>query len=110
MSMVYPQDCFLIIFTNKCYDDISVAIHYKDMDDAWLTRGWFKVSSYKEKVVVPTKNTIFYFYVKSKNGKYKWSGDDLYRTVQGSETKYGFRKSRIKRSDWGTWKESLTCE
>ena len=117
-SCKITNSCDAIVFTNKCYDDVNLAIRYQDPDGSWVTTAWHLLngattssngSNFTGKIVAHTKNRIFYYYAESKNGKHEWSGDDIYNSIRGSDTKYGFKKQKITTSEWGSWQVSLTC-
>ena len=108
-SLNAQQNTYQIQFTNKCYDTVLIAVNYIDTDGDRITRGWFRAQTRKTRVIANTRNPVFYYYAKSQNGKIVWKGNDLYKTVEGSQTKYGFRKGTPNVSG-GIVRQSLTCE
>ncbi|NEQ35906.1 MAG: DUF1036 domain-containing protein [Okeania sp. SIO3I5] len=107
-SLNAQQSTYTIQFHNKCYNTVRVAINYKDIDGDRITRSWFSVGSNSRSTLVTATSRTFYFYAKSRNGKHTWGGNDLYKSINGSETKYGFRKGTTV-SENGVLRQRLTC-
>lgn len=100
---------YIVDFNNKCSSSIDVAIHYYNSDGEWETLGWYKDNppglggQYFR-----TSASVFYYHAKD-SGRH-WGGTDLYRSVDGSDYEYGFKKVEIDlASDTGTFIKSLTC-
>jgi hypothetical protein len=107
-SSMLESNSINVTFKNKCYDDIYVAVHYKDMDGVWITKGWFKIAAYANAFLFSTKNRNIYYTAESANGNHKWTGDDLYKSVRGSAKKYGFKK-KVGPSTLKPYNLSITC-
>lgn len=101
-----------VYFKNKCNRKIQTAINYKNLDGEWVTEGWWSLEPGESAFVAKTRNTVFYTYAESiapRAERVFWSGDDLYRSIRGSQNTYGFRKKKITTQEWGTWTQNFTC-
>jgi len=66
---------------NQCSESITVVIHYKALNNMWVTEGWWKVEPGKIlRTDVVTRNRIVYFYAKSDS--FTWDGDDEEGTIE----------------------------
>ena len=64
-----------ILFENLCKIPIWVALHYKDLDDTWISRGWWKVQPGKTVTTdAMTRNTPIYIYAENTSAKRTWDG------------------------------------
>jgi len=102
------EEFFKVKFKNKCYKDIQIAIRYLNLDNEWVTKGWFNTESYEEAYLMNTNNLIFYYYAHSMDAKFKWSGEE-YKTIDGIEL--GFKRIDIPESHgFGEFYISITCD
>jgi|GEM_PF-1918249 len=94
-----------IYFCNDCSKKIETAIHYKDLNNRWKTVGWWALDPGQEAFVARTRCTTFFDYARSYDSAQKtvWRGDDFTDNIRGSIDKYGFSKSHIKTTKWGTY-------
>ena len=55
-----------ILFENLCRIPLHAALHYKDLDETWVTRGWWKIEP-GETVTTDamTRNTPIYLYAEN---------------------------------------------
>lgn len=107
-SLNAQSNNYIIQLVNKCYDTVDFAINYVDRDGDRITRGWFNLSS-RGLTNIAARSATFYYYAKSRNGKHIWTGNDLRKTVEGSDTVYDFRKGTPNVSG-RVLRQSLTCE
>jgi len=74
---------------NHCRHPIQLAIRYRQLNGDWRTGAWWSFdggeSSYlaSDGARVLTKNSVFYYYAETKDGRLHWSGDDLDVRVSG---------------------------
>ena len=99
-----PQDYDKILFRNDCYQDVTMAIHWLDLDNEWKT-NYYDLSSGQTAYLVDTRNRIYYFIGKGSNGAV-WTGDNQ---IQDGEYTYNMIKGEITTSSWGTWTQVFTC-
>jgi hypothetical protein len=104
-----------IKFTNKCDTIIYTAIYYKNVDDYWVTAGWWGLNPGETAYVADIFSPNFYTYGISEDGNFVWDGDDTYQTVRGSEITYGFDKKSIQDWDyalqnWEYYEIEFICE
>lgn len=60
---------------NDCDETIVVVVHYRALNNLWVTQGWWKVEPDElVRTGIATTNPIVYFYAKSDS--YTWNGDD----------------------------------
>jgi uncharacterized membrane protein len=66
-----------ILLHNTCDHPIDVALYYRDLDEAWITRGWWGVKP-GETVTTNayTKNAYLYFFAENRNVGRIWDGTD----------------------------------
>lgn len=63
------------LFENLCKIPVFVAVHYKDLDDTWLTRGWWRVAPGGTVTAdIMTRNTPIYFYAENLSEERTWDG------------------------------------
>ena len=96
-----------IHFKNNCSTTIYTAIVYRDLNDTWVTDGWWELSPGEDNFVAKTKYGIYYIYAQSSDEKTTWSGNDYFTKVHDSSTTYGFIKKEITTTQWGTWTQSF---
>lgn len=64
-----------VLFENLCKIPIHVAIHYKDLDDTWVSRGWWKVEPGATVTSDAfTRNTPIYLYAENLSAGRTWDG------------------------------------
>jgi uncharacterized membrane protein len=96
-----------LYFKNKCDQDIRVVIHYSDLTEKWVSKGWYKIEPDQKVLLARTRNTIFYFHAKTDDEKKKWSGEVTHEFKGKS---IGHLKKKIKTETWEKWTQSLTCD
>lgn len=64
-----------ILLHNRCEVPIDVALYYLDLDDKWITRGWWGVPP-GETVTTDamTRNAVVYFYAENQKIGRRWDG------------------------------------
>jgi hypothetical protein len=64
-----------LLLHNQCAHDIAVALYYRDLDEKWITRGWWMVKP-GETVTTDamTRNAIVYFYAENQAVGRTWDG------------------------------------
>ncbi len=64
-----------IVLRSACPYEIAVALHYQDLDDAWVTRGWWMVPP-RESVTTDamTRSQVLYFYAENQGVGRVWDG------------------------------------
>lgn len=64
-----------LLLVNKCTHDVSVALYYMDLDDTWISRGWWTVKP-AETVTTDamTRNSYVYFFAENQAAGRKWDG------------------------------------
>ncbi|WP_062061192.1 DUF1036 domain-containing protein [Aquimarina longa] len=66
---------FGVKLKNNCHKKISVAICYMNLNNDWVTTGWWSLDGYSEITTdVKTKNKNLYFYAADSYG-YEWNGE-----------------------------------
>ena len=98
-------DQYQLFFKNKCTSIISLLLHYKNIDQEWITMGWYNIDPNKEVYLGSTENGIYYYYAENKTGK--WEGNKNL-TFKGKS--YSFRKVDLTNSGYGKNTKSLTCK
>ena len=100
---------FQVYLKNDCDKTAQFAIHYKNLDDAWVTDGWWELRPGEFSYVADTTNKILYYYGERLEGGNPWWGTDLSLNVNGSTQFYGFKEYTTTNTDWGKWIISFTC-
>jgi hypothetical protein len=64
-----------IVLRSACPYEVAVALHYQDLDDAWVTRGWWLVPP-RESVTTDamTRSQVLYFYAENQAVGRVWDG------------------------------------
>jgi len=64
-----------IVLRSACPYEVAVALHYQDLDDAWVTRGWWLVPP-GESVTTDamTRSQVLYFYAENQAVGRVWDG------------------------------------
>jgi len=75
---------------NETSHKLNVAVHYKDLEENWVTKGWFIFEPGVELLLpVETLNRCIYFYAFDVTGKNEWCGDGDYAfSVRGKECNF----------------------
>lgn len=67
------NDVIDITITNNCNQDIFVCLYYMDLEDNWVTQGWWSIKAYQSiEPDIKTSNGLFYSYAKST--RLTWDG------------------------------------
>lgn len=85
-----PPAQMRIIYQNECNQDIFAAIHYTDLSDNWITKGWWRIPPGGTADVADTRNIYFLYYAVTEDRSSEWKGDYSYLSVRGSSEKYPF--------------------
>jgi len=108
---VVALDAHRIVVKNECSTRLRVAVHHLDLDDNWVTNGWYSVEPGVERAIMPTTNPVFYFTAEA-IGRV-WNGDDKHVTVRDDPVPYGFRRVEIPEIPKGGFADhrvNLGCE
>ena len=100
---------FKVYFKTDCNKTARFSIHYKNLDDAWVTPGWWELQPGEFAYVANTKNTIYYYYGEPVNGGLNWWGTDLSLKVNNGSKFYGFKEFDINQPNWGQAIQSFIC-
>lgn len=64
-----------ILLRSACPYEIAVALHYQDLDDAWVTRGWWSVTAGGSVTTdAMTRARVLYFYSENQAVGRTWDG------------------------------------
>jgi uncharacterized membrane protein len=116
-----------IVFENRCPFVVSAAVHYKDLDDRWITRGWWNVDpGATVETDAKTRNSVLYLFAENRAASKAFDGDDLEdsttesvvdsrfdqldddRWAYGEPRKVSFFR-RDTGQDWVDWVETFEC-
>lgn len=65
-----------ISLENRCPFTVSVAIHYKDLDDRWISRGWWNVEpGVTTETDAKTRNSVLYFFAENRSVGKSFDGE-----------------------------------
>jgi hypothetical protein len=84
-------------FENTCNRQITMAFHYRDLNNKWLTKGFYTLAPFERKYFFDTNNRIFYYSAASTDGSYLWKGNDYTATLYNHE--FGLIKEKIPKSN-----------
>jgi uncharacterized membrane protein len=116
-----------IVFENKCPADVAVAVYYLDLDEKWITRGWWQVPSGESMTTdAMTRNRYLYLYAENKGLGRTWDGagkpdavelsisDSKFDHVKGERFLYEKPRSvsffrRDTGESWTDFKEVFEC-
>lgn len=116
-----------IVLENKCRAVVAVAIYYMDLDEKWVTRGWWEVPPGGSMTTdAMTRNRYVFLYAENQGLGRTWDGKDqegsLSLTVSDSKfdhlegERFLYEKPRsvsfFKRDtgeDWTDHKEAFEC-
>lgn len=60
---------------NSCRYAVAVALHYRDLDDSWVTRGWWEVAAGGSTTTdAMTREAVFYLYAENQAAGRTWEG------------------------------------
>jgi uncharacterized membrane protein len=99
----------VISFKNKCDDALYVAINYKDLNNEWVTKGWYSFAPGEEAIIAKTRNGVYYYYAEYKNKMGHTEEGPIRLQVRNSDVFYGFRQYEITIRGCGTWTHAETC-
>lgn len=99
-----------IQYTNKCDEPLNLAINYKNLNDDWVTDGWWTLQPGESANVANTKNNIFYYYGVTQDNDYVWEGTDTFQKVNGTNKSYGFREFDMNMKNWGNFEFRWECD
>jgi hypothetical protein len=101
---------YQIYFVNKSNVTGQFAVHYKNLDNVWVTDGWWVIGPGETVYAAMTKNAVFYDYGEQiGGGNYYWGGTDTYQPIKGSKNSYGFKEDTVDGSDWKKYTVSFDC-
>ena len=64
-----------ILLRNTCRYTVAVALRYRDLDDPWVSRGWWEVPGGESLTTdAMTRNRIFYVYAENQKVGRTWEG------------------------------------
>jgi len=95
-----------VAFKNKCYKPIAVFVHYLNLNNSWITNGYYRLTPYQKRSIFYTRNTIFYYYAQSMDGTLVWKGEYGFRF---KDVIIPMRKVEMSINDWGVYTMTLTC-
>jgi uncharacterized membrane protein len=62
-----------IHLVNHCgKSTLDVVVHYKGLDDRWVTDGWWTLKPNEDAHVAYSRETTYYVYAKAENGSLEW--------------------------------------
>lgn len=102
-----------IYFKNTCSRNIQTAIHVRDMDNDWETKGWWTLSPGETVYVANTKNSIFYTFAETIEypvNRLRWEGTDYSDSVNNQGDRVGFRKVRSDSDHYVDYTYSFSCD
>ncbi len=105
------QDYDAIVYKNDCARPIRTAIHYRDDNGTWITRGWWNLNQGQTAHVANTKNRTYYLYaetIEAEDVRVTFGGTEHFSQVDGFG-KYGFFRRDITSAARGNWTQSFNC-
>ena len=64
-----------IVLANECPADVAVALYYLDLDEQWITRGWWQVPPGGSLTTdAMTRNRYLYLYAENRRLERTWDG------------------------------------
>jgi hypothetical protein len=97
----------IIAFNNKCSKPIAIFVHYLDLNNNWITDGYYRLEPNQQGNIFNTKNLIFYYYAQSMDGTVVWKGDYEF---QYKDIVIPMTKVKMNITNWGTYIMKLTCD
>lgn len=101
------DDHYGIYFKNKCSVMIQVSIRYRNLQNEWVTKGWYNIQPGEEKRIARSYNSVFYYMGQAKGRV--WSGKDRYYKIRDEKVPYGFRRKEIPSTRFTDHTVSLSC-
>lgn len=116
-----------VLLHNGCEVDVSVALYYLDLDESWITRGWWNVAP-DETVTTDamTRNAYLYFFAENRSVNRSWDGTGKERSMslpivdakfdhldgesfvyEGARTVSFYRRKTV--DDWTDHVEEIRC-
>lgn len=95
---VADNNCFRIIAQNNTLETVYIILKYKNLNDHWNTKGWYRIPPGGEKLIGKTQNKYIYFYAVSDEGE--WRGDHL-SSFKGED--YMFNEMFVNSDHYGTF-------
>lgn len=102
-----PVNYFRLHYKNKCYKTIWTALHYRDLNNNWVTNGWWKLTNGQEAFVAKTRNRIYYIHAQSEDRSHTWTGNYSFN-VRG-QGPFKFKEKRIGANDWIKFTQNFSC-
>ncbi|MBD2179348.1 DUF1036 domain-containing protein [Pseudanabaena sp. FACHB-1998] len=98
-----------ITFKNSCSRRLQLAVHFKNMQNQWVTKAWYSFAPNESAELsgVSTNNRYFYYYAETTDrSNIKWTGN-------GTSVTIGGRVYNMKEVNTGSsivnWTQNLTC-
>jgi len=105
------KDYYEIYLSNQTGVRLAAAIRYENLNNVWITGGWYHLDPEDSFLVAQTRNENYFFYAESTaelgNRNY-WGGSDLSLPIRESDCNYGFIEVKVNRQSWGPFTQSLT--
>lgn len=103
----FAQQGFLYRFTNNCRHEIRLAVHYRNMDGDWVTRGWWIFEPGETSVLreargrIRSMNQNWYYYAECTGSRRcHWTGDDVQVRLRGRTLDMIRRTDRQGDNEW----------
>ena len=116
-----------VLLNNTCSFNIAVALYYMDLDDTWISRGWWTIAPGDTVTTdAMSRNAYLYFYAENKEQGRTWDGkgkadslelsivDEKFDALEGDRFVYEnprtvsfYRKKTAER--WGEHTETFEC-
>lgn len=116
-----------ILLRNTCRYTVAVALRYRDLDDLWVSRGWWEVPAGESLTTdAMTRNRIFYVYAENQKVGRTWEGtgvegslaltvsDRKFDEIEGDPNVYDDQRTvsflrRETGADWADQTVALDC-
>jgi uncharacterized membrane protein len=95
-----------VAFKNKCYKSIAIFVHYLNLNNNWITDGYYKLAPNQNGNIFNSRNTIFYYYAQSTDGTLIWRGNYEFRF---RDVVIPMEIVEMNIDSWGTYTMTLTC-
>ncbi|SDR96517.1 MORN repeat variant [Polaribacter sp. KT25b] len=102
---IEDNELYELGFKNNCNKKIQVAVRYVNLDGNWKTYGFYTLNPKEEFTLGKTKNSVYYLYALSIDGKDKWKGI-FKKFFRGKH--YDFKKVMIY-DGYGKYTKVLNC-
>lgn len=100
------HDRYRLKVKNLCKHEVYLAIIFKDLNNNWTTKAWYKLKEGESTEQFETRNRVYYYYAEGVSCNLQWSGSHTDK-VKGDY--FDFRENRINRETFGTFTKTLTC-